>query len=755
MKKPFDYYSNLHQRTAIAVAILILSLAANLTAVTPPQIPAPGTADALQTLDRLTSHAGSGQISWTGRLKTIVRLQAPFLQGDITRRIRQNLRLAQGDICFHFWLRLQTPGRQAVFHGLMPAKILRLICMAFSPSRRDRSTAAGRMATLPSPEADALLDTLVADPSRCVRLHAIRELTRIEPDTAGFTELLWLATCGKDAGRLQFNPGPRTWRSYRRLLSAVPYNPAPKPATRRTFHLVRCGSQLLDISDSGTVRHFRSTDARAAALALATWHSSAKHAVLQSLLPSLLRHADRRGSNYFYNWESWPALVLQRVDTANLLRVARPQTLGAILLGMITLPTVGHGHGISPLGRRYFRSDHTFPLFEALILLGQNPIKNGIVLTGRRNYYGRQVPAIVCAISHRAQQRAIALVKRQFAARQITAPTLARPPAAPANPLLSGNFVARRISLCTMEIGIIHWLSWTARLPVNQRHAMLAWGLTGANVNQAALAFSPSASGQMGAARVLAGLQSPPAAMILVRLLKSRRPAVQLTAISMIQLELTNPTCAAALVKFALHGNRASNGQPATAPPWTIRVAGKLMVIRQHRPHRRESRRQAFLLRRAALRILRKLPQPAGQLLVIQTACELANQNNGLLAISGWTRFRRRSAQSAWHLARHFNASPCAAPLLADIAYPRLRRLARHHADDRIIPLLLLCRLARCQPQQFGLSRLASPTGPGPFLWYATSRRQINAGILRMIKFWALRHVKPNAVPPPHVGPPA
>ena len=478
---------------------------------------------------------------------------------------RRHLRFMQGELRWERWLSTLPANRRAeliAFASDVPTHSW--IYGVFSPSRRDRAMVADRLTAISGKSSLILLDTLLLDPSRYVRLHAMNAFWTRCPDRAGTAELFWMAVEAHSGRDYLFDSTARRWM-------AAPTGKPPVVKVR--FH----GRRLAVPRVERKKRVFPAADADRATAILQHWHPPGlNRLLLQALRVEVGAQTwDANGIDPLPGGNE----VCDEINFIELLRHPTPPWAAGYLLQLINKSRDGDGHDsarwVNPQGRYYFVDASTRPLWMMIIAAGMNPTHFGLVLVPRRHPRRMQI----CAISETQQHAAIDKMRAWCRSREIK-PTAVKLPARSANGIPVQAVSSRhRFGLFELRYGLISWIRWAESLPQRQRQQMLAWGRQSDNIEQAAMAFAPSSSAQMEAARILAGDRGTAPRLILDRLARSMVPAVRLTAIN--ACPTRHPRADAQTILLQLGIARGSAGVPGrdSESKWTLIYHGQRLAI--------------------------------------------------------------------------------------------------------------------------------------------------------------------------------
>ncbi len=528
---------------AALVALFCLGPAPAITAVAAPRHP-------------------SHRQTWTGALQTLLRRcekipQPPAGRAQYWRR----LRLMQGAVGWRRWLRtFSAAQREKLATAIKVAGARHLVRAVFSPARRDRAMAAAKLAAIAAPWSGALLNVLLADRSRYVRLCTMNALWRHAPDGPGTADLLWLAV--ETRGRtFAFHSRSRTW--------------SPVPSQAPSVMHVRVGGSRVSvaITPSPLQETFCGADRRRAADLLIHWHSSA-------LTGLLLRagHQQKSLSAIVTVPVGSPMTLFSQSTFLRIFRRCRPAAAAPYLLRWINA-TGGGASVLAPQGWSYFRSSRTWPLCLLMLESGLNPAHFGIVKIGCSAASFR-APAI-CEFSRRQEAVNLARMRRWCQVRHILPAKRSLPANIPAANMMGlPADRGQKITLTDMELGLMGWFTWTGHLPVPQRQAMLAWGPK--HVQIAAMAFASGIKLPMTAARLLSPGTSAPAQKILLHLIRSPAEAVALGAVNAFWPHRPSAATVAAVQRLA-HPH--AHALAMAAPTWTLVYHGRRLIIPRHFRH--------------------------------------------------------------------------------------------------------------------------------------------------------------------------
>jgi hypothetical protein len=478
--------------------------------------------------------------------------------GSLSLRERQQLRLRQGKLNWKQWLHTLPATRQTKLTAFAArATVHPWIYSVFSPRVRDRAAAVDKLAIQPGKSKQFLLDTLLIDPSRYVRLHVMNVFWQHQSDAMGTQELFWLAVEARSNQRYVFKTVSRIWRP-------VPVGKVPEVKVR--FESNRVAVPAF----TGHQRAFCASDGSRAAHLLIHWHPPELNSLLMRALQLDCLQPVLPGEGFA------GMSIGNESNFLLLLRQCPPKTAKGYLLEQIDRSTNFAQSWMHPQGRYYFVSSRTKPLSLLIIAAGMNPADFGIVTSPVR----WENKPVQCCFAPAGEAAAIKKMQRWCRHHGI-APDQSR------NFVNSHQLIDRMFNGAApmhqsekydLQSGLIRWLFWAAALPADQRRAMLAWGEQSGNIEQAALAFAPSSSSQMDAARILSTYQDISARRILLHLLNSPVPEIAVTALNAVLAIRPDSQLRAVLGKIT-----AATGPTPPPPmlpdkPWT-----RTMIFRGHR----------------------------------------------------------------------------------------------------------------------------------------------------------------------------
>ena len=631
----------------------------------------------------------------------------------------------------HWLMSLPAPRRASLEPYTLVPTAQKAIDEAFAPGRRMRAASLKYIVGL-APSYDVLryvlLDTLLLDPSRYVRLSAMNVLWTMPPDAQGAEELFWLAAEVNDDVDFVYYRGAHVWKP---LFKLPPQLPTPTIATP--------GPRL-----HGEIHHFYAADHNRIMDLLTHW---SKPAVQQVLLAHL---ASFEAPALAHDGYRKRAVRLNKLVYAELFAACRPREAIGYLMNAVFY-TAGHGGAsLSPQGRptfsrSYYKSSRTDALFLLMVVMGVNPTHHGLVVIGQNvpNVW-HEVSPIIVAQTQQTQAQAISFMRalchrRHF---QRFAGGLAAPAAA-TRQVREDNRTPRG-SLTQLRLGIKLWYLWTMQLPQARCSAMLAWGSQASRIENVALAFAAAPTSRRDACRELAADSSPQSQRILCHLLHSSNPLVQSQAIKALQGMKLDSQSVHSLWHLATAlqlpiGNIQYDGN------WHLMYHDRAILI----PRLVKALRRYAIFwstKDIAFKLLQRKAY-AGSLYahVLADASEERHGRGALYRIAFVTR-RWRTFDYTIAIYVHTPGDAIVSELLTDIhtviTKPNWSSYDDHSVDARLAPLIILCRKAHVSLSAYGIKH--NPTSVPPAAEYApVSNAAMAAGIQRITRLWAARGVKP------------
>ncbi|NNM86586.1 MAG: hypothetical protein HKL96_12625 [Phycisphaerales bacterium] len=638
----------------------------------------------------------------------------------------------KGLINWNRWLVSLPPSERASLqqYTLVPTA-QKAIEEAFAPSRRMRAASLKRIAGL-APSDDvlryALLDTLLLDSSRYVRLSVMNVLWKMPPDAKGAEELFWLAAKVNDDADFVFYGGGRVWKPLYKLLPPPQTSPgvilAPRPG--------------------GEIHRFYAAD-RDRIMALLT-HWSAP--TLQQVLLAHLAGFESPGPEHVGYRKR--AVRLNKLVYAELFAACRPRAAVGYLMNAAFYPAVHRGANLSPQGRptfsrSYYKNSRTDALFLLMLALGANPTHHGIVVIGQNipNVWHEVSPVIV-AQSHKAQSQAISYMRGLCQSRHFRRFAGGLPAPAVAARHGDENRQAPRGSLAQFRLAIKPWYLWAMQLPAGERSAMLVWGSQASIIENVALAFAASPASMRDACRELAADSGPQSQRILCHLLHSRHPSVQKEAMNALQgMKLDGQSVRALWLLATTLRLPISDVQYDGV--WHLMYHDRAIVV--PRLVKAVRRHACFWATKSSAFKLLQRKAYAGPL----CACALDDARNerhgsGALYRIAFVSRQWRTFDHTVAIYVHTPGHAIVSELLADIhtALPGPNWSSYEDAsmDARLAPLIILCRKAHVSLSAYGIE-CKSASGTPVCKYWAAGNAELTAGIERMTRLWAARGVKP------------
>lgn len=507
-------------------------------------------------------------ITWTTSLRLLLRNVEHPAGGKAahqngTAYVRR-LRLMQGHLRWQWWLMTRPPAqRPELLRKAGRTGVQTVVDEAFSPSRRDRAAATLRLAGMSGNLADTLLNVLLMDSSRYVRLCTMGAFWRRPPDGLGTAELFWLAL---EAGseKYTFHHDSRTW--------------SLRAAEKVKWLRVRYHGSRLVFPARVSQQRFSLAEKRQAADLITHWHSSA----LGSLLLEAIRVKQETEATPIESPWQQQVPVYNQTRFLRIFCRCRPKGMKSELLALVEQSDVHTRQWLSPQGRGYFRSNRTDPLCLLMIDEGLNPTHYGIVKIGCSA--AQYSPPEICAFSRHQQLADIQMVRKLCKARGIK-PATKNPTASTVALFEIGTATTSHhgLSLTELQYGLLNWLIWVRAMPPAQRTAMLDWAYQRANVELAAMAFGPTRASKLGAARLLAAHENAPSQRLLAHLVANPSQAVSLTAMNAFWRFKADAAALAVLQRLAAAPKFTPwpSALAVTPKAWRVTLDGQSVLVRK------------------------------------------------------------------------------------------------------------------------------------------------------------------------------
>ncbi len=645
---------------------------------------------------------------------------------------------AAGRVNMGRWLQRQTPSaRAALLHAAANPRLHAIWNDIFSPSRKQRILAARQLRLVKGRPADWLLDALLLDDSRAVRLTAMNAFWKRPPDAQGTADLYWLAVDTRPEAAMAFDAADRAWT----------LDPSPPAFVMIRFH----GQVEPRTKQAGNEYFFSASDARRAADILIHW----KPASLAAFFVAATVHDDTALTPNVLPYSPPPEAHWPMVDRWDFLRlISRCRPMGALpfFLRMMDRKQGQKMESLDWQGRRYYYNRSTDPLAMLLLTAGINPIHLGVVLTGERSKVTRQW----AALSRRAQQHAMRVANvwcRSHGIRGAAGPY----PKAIFGRKGIGKFEVNPsvMDLPALKLGLICFLCWAKTLPGNQAAALCRWGCDPKHIEAVSQAFAARYRTRLLGLRLIGGSTNPNAERILAHNIDSSSPTVELMAMNLFWHMPGSPAVLAALWKLATTPTPVAERKMRSGGVWSVRFNGRFIHVARRIEPQGGRAREIGQNSHLAVSLLVHLNRAfvAQQLLALLSG--LQQGHGGLLEIAGEHPRRYRFVLANIHeLFRRCAVAPATPALWAAIGsrgralvYRRAAATGQgetahlRYVGCRTLPLLILCEALKQKAASFGLHRGAALAAGHYFDWYSRGRSALTAGCQKMLAYGKLHAV--------------
>ncbi len=646
-------------------------------------------------------------------------------------RRRAALRRYEGKLLLARWIDTAPQlYRESLRQWIRNKQYAAVATAAFSPRRRERAAAIDKLNLIGDRCSTWLLDSLLVDGSRYVRLKALNVFWTRRPDALGVKLLFWMATC---TGYAPFDlaSGRYGWH-------------VPAAAALSRWQVEFHGKSVTAVGGSRTVINF--SDQHRACQILLRWHPRS----LGKWLVKALTYGmpDVGASDYVVNFSHSARFFIQNWNNyRSLFEMAPPPAAASYLLGFLEGPENGMNPSII-LGRQYYSNAFTEVLWLLLVDEHLNPTHFGLVTVSQGASHAPRVKRFIYAGQ---QALAIRRIKIWCNEHGIEAASAAAPPpnGAVSSPVIWAGVVKQWPGLFSLKCGMINWYRWALRRPAKSQKKILTWGARGSVILDVSLAFSQEGRSQLYAAYALPPPNGAAEMRALAHLIDGQSQAASLAAMNLFWKRRPDAVIVRALWRRATLRE---------IPPWLPKRAGspltwtlhfrrrKLIIYKQIQGVTPDHTGTAIPSnsRRASYILVRWRPRGI-QSRLITAAKLLAHSDIGPFSHAYGP--EGRVGQNMILVSRCGTDARLVPYLLADLQIKKPVAATfgfagqMFYPDEITDPLVILCNLAGRRPEQFGLHRFPPNLPAQPLEWDFTNKADESVSVVAMEKYWAARGI--------------
>ncbi|MHB1766992.1 MAG: hypothetical protein ACYCUV_03980 [Phycisphaerae bacterium] len=647
-------------------------------------------------------------------------------------RRRAALRRYEGKLVLARWIDTAPKSyRKSLRQWVLHKHYAQVATAAFSPRRRERAGAVDKLQLINDKCSTWLLDALLMDDSRYVRLKALNAFWARGPDALGVRTLFWMAAC---TGYVPFDLGSGTFAWH------LPTGRVPS-TWLVDFH----GKSVAAVGGTRTVVY--PTDQRRACQILLHWQPQSLGKWLVKALTYGMTAV--REWNFGVNSARSTGLCIQNWNNYRSLFESEPPPAAApYLLGM--LEGLGSDMNESLVqGQKYYSNAFTEPLCLLFVDEHLNPTHFGLVTVPQGSWHGVSVPRFI----YPGQQAlAINYMKECCHKRGIPAAHVSIDSPNPTSfaPVILAFALKQLPGLFGLKCGLINWYRWALHRPARSQSRMLDWGSKRSAILYVSMVFSREGKSQLCAAYALQLFKSSEEMRILAHLLDGNNQAASLAAMNVFWKVRPDAVVARAIWRRATVRDippwlpkRANS--PLT---WTFNFHQRQLIIYKQIQGVAPDESGTVILHhsRAASELLVRWRPKGIESRLISAAKSVAQTDTGPLSHALGP--DGKVGQNLILICRRYAGTRLVPYLLTDL------KMTSHgnwffgpfegktgYADERTDPLVMLCNLAGKKPEKFGLQRPAINEPVQPLQWDSASKTDEDAGIAAMEKYWAARGI--------------